>query len=86
MRVERTATKNADAQADADGTKLADALGKEHDREIREEIVLARQRDRFDFETEENTELQREYNTIRDMMLAQMKIDDEVVKKYVALI
>ncbi len=35
---------------------------------------------------EERAELQREANTLRDMMLAQLKADDEALKKYIAMI
>lgn len=87
MRTEKVSNAAAPAARSDDGAShLTNALDKEHEREIREELLLQRQRDRFDFQTEERTELEREYNTVRDMMLEQMKIDDEVVKKYVALI
>lgn len=67
-------------------TRLADAMDREHARDVHEELLLQHQRDRFDFETQERAELEREYNTLRDMMLQQMKTDDEVVKKYIAMI
>lgn len=68
------------------GTRLADALDKEHAQEVRAELLLQRQRDRFDFETAERTELEREYNSIRDLMVEQMKHDDEILKKFIAMI
>ena len=91
MRTERTTTtrtpdatpanKNQDA-----ASALTDVMDKEQARQVRLELMLQRQRDRFDWQTEERTELEREYNTMRDIMLAQEKNDDEIVKKYVAMI
>lgn len=40
----------------------------------------------FDQEMEERAELEREANVLRDMMLAQLKDDDEALKKYIAMI
>ncbi len=77
------ASKAPDADA---ASALTDGMDREQAKEVRLELLLQRQRDRFDFQTEERTELEREYNTMRDMMLAQEKNDDEIVKKYVAMI
>jgi hypothetical protein len=66
--------------------KLQDVLDQQREQEIREELMIQRQRDQYDFHMAERTELDREYNELRDLMLAQMKQDDEVVKKYVAMI
>jgi hypothetical protein len=40
----------------------------------------------FDETMEERAELQREANVLRDMMLAQLKADDEALKKYITMI
>jgi len=40
----------------------------------------------FDFEMAERAELLREAGVRRDMMLAQLKADDEALKKYIAMI
>lgn len=40
----------------------------------------------FDDMEEERAELLREANVLRDMMLAQLKADDEALKKYIAMI
>lgn len=63
-----------------------DSVGADHDRELAEQALLAVQRAQYDFSLEERTELEREYNTERALVLAQMKIDDDVVKKYIELI
>jgi hypothetical protein len=47
---------------------------------------VLRQQQRFDEAMEERAELEREANVLRDMMLAQLKADDEVLKKYIAMI
>jgi hypothetical protein len=55
------------------------------DGEAREESLELRQA-QFDFEMAERAELQREANVMRDMMLEQLKADDEIVKKYIMMI
>ena len=47
---------------------------------------LDRMKADFNAAQEERTEQLREMNTLRDMALAQAKQDDEVLKKYIALI
>jgi hypothetical protein len=44
------------------------------------------EREAFDLRLAERAELLRESNAMRDMMLAQLKADDEALKKYIALI
>jgi hypothetical protein len=44
------------------------------------------QQAQFDERMQEQAELQREANVLRDMMLAQLKADDEALKKYIAMI
>lgn len=48
--------------------------------------VVAAQQTQFDEEMEERAELEREANVLRDMMLEQLKADDEALKKYIAMI
>ncbi len=48
--------------------------------------AVAAQQAQFDQSMEERAELEREANVLRDMMLAQLKADDEVLKKYIAMI
>lgn len=48
--------------------------------------VVAAQQAQFDEEMEERAELEREANVLRDMMLEQLKADDEALKKYIAMI
>jgi membrane-bound inhibitor of C-type lysozyme len=73
--------------ADSNGANaLADAQAQERAAQIRDQVTLEAQRERYDFQTEESAELDREYNNTRDMVLAQMKADDEIVKKYIEMI
>ena len=48
--------------------------------------AVAAQQAQFDERIQEQAELQREANVLRDMMLAQLKADDEALKKYIAMI
>jgi len=48
--------------------------------------AVAAQQAQFDRVMEERAELEREANVLRDMMLAQLKADDEALKKYIAMI
>ena len=49
------------------------------------DAVAAQQSD-FDARMAERAELLREANVLRDMMLEQLKKDDEALKKYIAMI
>ncbi len=48
--------------------------------------AVAAQQAQFDADMEERAELEREANVLRDMMLEQLKADDEALKKYIAMI
>lgn len=48
--------------------------------------AVAAQQAQFDETMEERAELEREANVLRDMMLAQLKADEEALKKYIAMI
>jgi hypothetical protein len=48
--------------------------------------AIGAEREAFDFRIAERAELLRESNALRDMMLAQLKADDEALKKYIAMI
>jgi hypothetical protein len=50
------------------------------------EAALARQRTQFDMVVKYNAEMERELNLLREMMLEQMKKDDEFVKEMIRLI
>jgi hypothetical protein len=76
------AAKNAPDDAD----RLADVLTQQRAAQVQDLIVLEAQREAYDSQTEESTEMEREYNNNRDMVLAQMKADDEIVKKFIAMI
>lgn len=66
--------------------RIRAAFAREHAREVGEAIALQVQKARFDFATEERAELQREYDERRSLSLTQMKLDDEVVKKFIELV
>ncbi|MGD0473725.1 MAG: hypothetical protein ABSB70_10985 [Candidatus Velthaea sp.] len=51
-----------------------------------EDEALERQREEFDFVTRVRAETEREINALRDMAMEQMKQDDELLKKWIALI
>jgi hypothetical protein len=48
--------------------------------------ALERQREEFDFVTRARAETEREINALRDMAIEQMKHEDELLKKWIALI
>lgn len=68
------------------GFKLQDILDKQREEEIRNELIVQQQRDQYDFQTSERAELDREYNSARDLVVEQMKRDDETLKKYISMI
>ena len=90
LEVRRPAAGQPQAKAKPDATtasdQLEDMLDAERAAQIGDQVMLERQREAFDFATAERAELDREYNNTRDLILAQMKADDEVVKKYIAMI
>jgi hypothetical protein len=50
-----------------------------------EDEALERQREEFDFVTRVRAESDREVNALRDMAMEQMKHEDELLKKWIAL-
>lgn len=58
----------------------------EHALEVQQDITLQAQRAQYDFMTQERAELAREFNDTRAFIVAQAKLDDEVLKKYIAMI
>ncbi len=51
-----------------------------------QEQTLAVQRQAFDIQMEESAELERERQALEQLMLARLKDEDEVVKKFIELI
>jgi len=62
----------------ADGTADAQTQAQEH--------ALAVQRQAFNFAMEERSEFEREREALEQLMLAQLKDEDEIVKKWIAMI
>ncbi|MGP6156550.1 MAG: hypothetical protein ACLPYS_03315 [Vulcanimicrobiaceae bacterium] len=54
--------------------------------EEEQEARLAKMRSDFNAAQEDRSELLREANTLRDMAMEQMKKDDEILKKWIAMI
>jgi hypothetical protein len=79
-------TKTGKPPANDPTAPLENELQRERLAQIRDQIMLEQQREAYDFATAEHAEIDREYNNTRDLMLAQMKADDEVVKKFIAMI
>lgn len=69
-----------------DRTKLRTAATRSSSAKTPQSEQVQAQQAQFDQETEERAELMREANALRDLMLAQLKDDDEVLKKYIAMI
>ncbi|HTV72592.1 MAG TPA: hypothetical protein VME66_02660 [Candidatus Acidoferrales bacterium] len=73
---------------------VADDLAKRAELMLVEQQILAQAREArmdrlrmtFDAQQQERAELLREMNSLRDMAMEQMKLDDEYLKKWIALI
>lgn len=73
---------------------VADDLAKRAELMLVEQQILAQAREArmdrlrmdFDAQQKERAELLREMNSLRDMAMEQMKLDDEHLKKWIALI
>ena len=50
------------------------------------ELEIDRMRSEFDLHEAKRAEYLREWNAIRDLSMEQMKKDDEILKKWIALI
>ena len=51
-----------------------------------QELAMDRVRKAFDLQEQQRAELLREWNAMRDLAMEQMKHDDEILKKWIALI
>ena len=51
-----------------------------------DDLVMDRVRTQFDLHEQERAEYLREWNAIRDLAMEQMKKDDDILKKWIALI
>jgi len=47
---------------------------------------IAAQRQAFDYEAAERAEIEREHETLEALLMAQLKNEDEILKKWIALI
>ncbi|MDQ6933373.1 MAG: hypothetical protein M3160_09405 [Candidatus Eremiobacteraeota bacterium] len=67
-------------------TPVTDKGGPTTSDQAEQEAAIAKQRLQFDFALQERAELQREMNELRALEMEQIKRDDEIVKKWIALI
>ena len=66
--------------------KAAAAATPPDDASQAQENALTAQRQAFNIELEEQTELEREREALEQMLLARLKDEDEILKKFIALI
>ena len=52
---------------------------------VAQEHHLAEQRQAFDFQMEENAEVLREHIALQELLMARLKAEDEIVKKWIEL-
>ena len=77
------------ADADAIGSAgdgIAAVFEQEHEREALEQSALAAQQQQFNFQIQERSESLRENNELHALAMEQMKLDDENLKKWIALV
>lgn len=72
------AAAKADAGATVDANDDTDATAQQH--------ILAIQRQQFNFQMEEDAESLREQEALEELRMAQVKNEDEIVKKWIELI
>lgn len=63
-----------------------DAASRPNPDQTEQETALTTQRVQFDFDLQERAELQREMNELRALEMEQLKRDDEILKKWIAMI
>jgi hypothetical protein len=66
--------------------RAAQLLVDEHEADAVRQTRLDRLKADFDFDQQERAELLREMNVLREMAMEQQKKDDELLKKWIALI
>jgi hypothetical protein len=71
----------APAVRSADDTKPTDSS-----EAAQQQAALLAQQATFNYELQERAELMREFNELRALQMEQLKQDDEIVKKWIALI
>ena len=67
-------------------TGAADGAGPDAAANAAQQRALAAQRDTFNYEAAEQAELEREREVLESMVQAQLKDEDEVMKKWIAMI
>jgi hypothetical protein len=70
----------------AEAAPDAATLVAEHEQDAVRQARLDRLKTDFDFDQQERAELLREMNVLREMAIEQQKKDDEMLKKWIALI
>jgi hypothetical protein len=81
-----SAPDTAALMADAFSRHIEYALVAQQTRQQEAQIKLDQMKTEFNDSEQERAELIREMNALRDMALEQAKKDDEVLKKYIAMI
>ena len=76
----------AESSSDEVARRAESLLVRAHLQTEAEELQLDRIRKDFDIHEAERAEYTREWNAIRDLAMEQMKHDDEILKKFIALI
>lgn len=72
---------------DADAaTGAADGADPDADATAAQQLALATQRATFGYEAAERAELEREREVLEEMLQAQLKFEDEIVNKWIAMI
>jgi hypothetical protein len=87
-RVDVTAETLPDTEADGAGetARYMQLMLAQHEVDDVRQARIDRMRSEFDGAQQERAELLREMNVLRDMALEQQKHDDEILKKWIALI
>ncbi|MBV9149779.1 MAG: hypothetical protein JO024_07930 [Candidatus Eremiobacteraeota bacterium] len=75
------ATRSAD-DVHSDDTKAP----ADQDGVVQNQAALLAQQNEFNFQLQERAELMREFNELRALQMQQLKLDDEIVKKWIDLI
>jgi hypothetical protein len=74
-----------DGSDDAEVKALQAAMAAERALRAKQEILLERQREEFDFMLQQRAEFERERNALEALMMEQRKHDDEILKEWIRL-
>lgn len=84
--VQRTERTTTTARGAVSAPRSSAASSSSSDVSAEQQAQIAAQRQAFDYEAAERAEIMREHEVLEALLMAQLKNEDEITKKWIALI